>query len=77
MTKDSEASCSSYSFYLHVGRPGDVEANHDGKKRPHYRRKGKRGYVHVAHLRRCAKRELGKKQRRVNRALARNADTDA
>jgi hypothetical protein len=69
---------SSYSSYIGTGQPGTVIANHDGplwNRRWNYRRKGKRGYVHVAHLRRVAKKEARKQARAQGRRAAAEVDT--
>lgn len=60
----------SYSHFIGIGQPGTVVANHDGpnwNRRANYYRKGKRGYMHVAHLRRAAKRVTGKERRQKGR----------
>lgn len=79
MGKDDRLFGSSYSSYLHSGQPGTVVANHDGpdwNHRENYRRKGKRGYVHVAHLRRVAKKERNRKRRARDRKLEREMGED-
>lgn len=70
--RDNEGLGDSYCSYLHTGQPGTVTANHDGpnwNRRPNYRRKGKRGYVHVAHLRRAAKRHTNKQRRQRDKRV--------